>query len=158
MITGGPRLEQRLVIVVAVVEQRLQLDLLLLARIDEQQVGTELERIQLHVLVGQAHRDREHLAVLEQELDDVAGGAVQLGAELLGRHTALDDDRALWHRRVGSGVRLLLGLQLVAIATTTTLAATRWSTLAAGTTATGATGATTWTATGRHRATTGRPA
>jgi len=32
---------------------------------------------------------------LEQELDDVGGGAVQLGAELLGRDAALDDDRAL---------------------------------------------------------------
>ncbi len=48
------RLQQLLVVVVAVVEHRLELDLLLLAGIDEQQVGAELEREQLHVVVGQA--------------------------------------------------------------------------------------------------------
>ena len=58
-----------LVVVVAVVEQRLELDLLLLARIDEQQVGAELEREQLHVLVGERHGGRDHLAVVEEELD-----------------------------------------------------------------------------------------
>ena len=45
---------QLLVVVVAVVEHRLQLDLLLLAGIDEQQVGADLEREQLHLLVGRA--------------------------------------------------------------------------------------------------------
>ena len=135
-----PRLQQRLVVVVAVVEQRLQLDLLLLAGVDQQQIDAELERVELHVLVGQRHRHREHLAVLQQELDDVAGRAVQLGTELLGRHTALDDDRALGYWRVGRGVALLLRLQLVAIATTTPLAPSGWAALSAGTTTTGATG------------------
>ena len=57
------RLLQRLVVVVAVVEQRLQLDLLLLAGLDQQHVGADLEREQLHLLVGEGHRGRDHLAV-----------------------------------------------------------------------------------------------
>ena len=143
-----PRLEQFLVLVVTVVEQGLKLNFFLLARIDQQQIGPEVECVQLHVLVGQAHRDGEHFAVLQQELDDVAGGAVELGTELLSRDTPLDDDRAIGHGRIVSGVRLLLGLQLVTIATTTTLAASRWSPLTARPTAARATGPTAWGATG----------
>ena len=75
---GGARRLRLLVVVVAVVEHRLQLDLFLLAGIDEQQLGADLEREQLHLLVGERHRRRDHLAVLEQEADDVGGGAVQL--------------------------------------------------------------------------------
>ena len=89
-------------VVVGVVEQRLQLDLLLLAGLDEQDLGADLEGEQLHLLVGERHRRRDHLAVVEQEADDVGRRAVQLRSELLGRHAALDDDRALGDRRVGA--------------------------------------------------------
>src|SRR5918993_1294137 len=50
---GSAFLQQLLVVVVAVVEHRLELDFLLLARIDEQRLDAELEREQLHVFVGQ---------------------------------------------------------------------------------------------------------
>ena len=126
---------QLLVLVVAVVEQRLQLHLLLLAGVDQQQVGADLEREQLHLLVGQGHRGGDHLAVVEQEADDVGGGAVQLGRELLGRHAALDDDRALGD---GASLRRVvardLRLQLVEVATATAaLALARGAALPAGT-------------------------
>ena len=124
-------LQQLLVVVVAVVEHRLELDFLLLARIDEQDVGAELEREQLHVVVGERHRGGDHLAVLEQELDDVGGGAVELGSELLGGDAALDHDRALGNRGVPGRVRLLMWLQLFAVAAATALGAVGWATLAA---------------------------
>ena len=76
------------------------------------------------------HRGRDHLAVVQQEAHDVGRGAVQLRAELLRRHTALDDDDALGHRRVAAGVVRELRLQLLAVATTTpAAAATRWATV-----------------------------
>ena len=100
----GARRLQRLVVVVAVVEHRLQLELFLLAGLDQQQLGADLEREQLHLLVGQRHGRGDHLAVLQQEADDVGRGAVQLRSELLRRHAALDDDRALGHRCVGGRV------------------------------------------------------
>src|SRR5690606_29109824 len=120
-------------------------------RIDEQQVGAELEREQLHVLVGQRLRGGDHLAVLEQELDDVGRRAVELRAELLRRHAALDDDRPLGDRCVGGGVGLRLRLQLLAVATATPLRATRRTAL----TARAATGTTGPTRTAGARATTG---
>jgi hypothetical protein len=151
------RAQQRLVVVVAVVEQRLQLDFLLLTGIDQEQLGAELEREQLHVLVAERHGRGDHLAVLQQELDDVGRGAVELRPELLGRHATLDDDGALGHRGVVRGVALRLRLQLVAVATTTTLAAVRWAALSARAT-TGTATRTTGTATGTTGATTGAAA
>ena len=71
------------VVVVVVVEQRLELDLLLLAGLDEQDVGADLEREQLDLLVGERHGRGDHLALLQQEAHDVGGGAVQLRRELL---------------------------------------------------------------------------
>ena len=121
VMTGGARL--LVLLVVAVVEQRLETDLLLLAGLDEHDVGAELEGEQLHLLVGEVHRRRDHLAVVEQEADDVGGRAVQLGAELLGRHAALDDDGALGHGRVAARVVGVLRLQLFTVATTTAAAA-----------------------------------
>ncbi len=82
----------------------LELDLLLLAGLDEQDLGADLEREQLHLLVGERHGGRDHLAVLQQEAHDVGRGAVQLRPELLRRRAALDDDRALGHGRVGRRV------------------------------------------------------
>ena len=137
---GRARRLQLLVVVVAVVEHRLQLDLLLLAGIDEQQLGADLEREQLHLLVGERHRRRHHLAVVEQEPHDVGRGAVQLGRELLRRHTAFDDDRALGHGRVARRVRGELRLQLVLVATATATAAAARRTALPARTATGTAG------------------
>ena len=144
-----PRLEVGLV--VAVVEQRLEADLLLLAGLDEHDVGADLEGEQLHLLVREVHRRRDHLAVVEQEADDVGRRAVQLRAELLGRHAALDDDGALGHRRVAARVVRELRLQLLAVATTTPAATTaRWAPLTGR--ATAGTARTTRTATGARAA------
>ena len=116
-----PALLQIRVVVVGVVEQGLQLHLLLLAGIDEEDVGADLEGEQLELLVRERHRRRDHLAVLEEEAHHVGGGAVQLGAELLRRRPPLDHDRALGHGRVGGRVRRhLLRLQLFHVATATT--------------------------------------
>ena len=86
VMTGGRR-RQRLVVVVLVVvdvEQLVQLDLLLLARVDEADLGADLGGEQLDHVVGERLGGRDHLALLQQEADDVGRGAVQLGAELLG--------------------------------------------------------------------------
>ena len=97
-----------------------------------------------------------------QEADDVGRGAVQLGAELLRRRGALDDDLALGHRRVGRRVgRQVHRLQLFAVATATALAARRAATTgrtagtATGTTAGATTGTAAGTATGTATGTTG---
>ena len=111
---------QRLVVVVAVVEHRLQFELFLLAGLDEQDLGADLEGEQLHLLVGQRHGGRDHLAVLQQEADDVGRGAVQLRSELLRRHAALDDDGALGNRGVGGRVvGVVRRLHIVEVTTTT---------------------------------------
>ena len=157
VIDRRPRL--LVLLVVGVVEQRLELDLLLLARLDEEDLGADLEGEQLHLLVRQRHRRRDHLAVVEQEADDVGRRAVQLRAELLGRDAALDDDGALGDRRVAARVVGELRLQLLAVATTTTAAAAaRRAALAArpGTRATWRTAGTS-RATGTGRRPPGRP-
>ena len=46
------------VVVIVVVEQLLELELLLLAGFDEQEVRADLEREQLHLLVGERHASR----------------------------------------------------------------------------------------------------
>ena len=121
VMTGARGCLQRLVVVVAVVEHRLQLELFLLTGLDEEHLGADLEREQLHLLVGQRHRGGDHLAVLQEEADDVGRGAVQLGGELLRRHAALDDDRALGDGGVAGGVvaSCTTGCMLVEVATTT---------------------------------------
>jgi hypothetical protein len=138
-------------VVVGVVEQLLQLDLFLLTGFDQQDLGADLEREQLHLLVGERHGGRDHLAVVEQEADDVGRGAVQLGSELLRRHAPLDDDVALGtgcvRRRVGGELRL----QVVLVATTTaTAGTTRRAPLPAR-----AVAARAWTRGRHHRAATG---
>ena len=130
-------------LVVAVVEEGLEADLLLLAGLDEHDVGADLQGEQLHLLVREVHRRGDHLAVVEQEADDVRRRAVQLRPELLGRDTALDDDRALRHRRVAARVVGVLRLQLLTVATTATAAATPWWAALPGRTAWAATGRTT---------------
>ena len=81
--------------IVGVVEQLLQLDFFLLARLNKQNLGADFEREELHLLVRKSHRRRDHLTVVQQETQDVSGGAVQLGTELLRRDAALDDNFAL---------------------------------------------------------------
>ena len=83
------RLEQRLVVfLVVVAEQRLQLELGLLAGLDEQHLGAERLGDELDHLVGQRLRAGDHLARVEQDAHEVGGGAVQLGRELLDRDAA----------------------------------------------------------------------
>ena len=137
-------------VVVGVVEQLLQFDLFLLTGLDQQDLGADFEREQLHLLVGERHGRGDHLAVVEQEAHDVGRGAVQLRSELLRRHAALDDDDALGDGGVGRRVGRELRLQVVLVATTTpTTGTTRRAPLPAGTIATGTAGAaTTGTATG----------
>ena len=144
------------VVVLVVVEELdaqllLQLDLLLLAGVDQADRGTDVGREQLDHVVGERLRGRDHLALLEQEADDVGDGAVELGAQLLGRRGAFDDDLALGDGRVGRGVGgRVERLELVAAATASALAALRGTTTGrtAGTTTGTAAGATTGTAAG----------
>ena len=84
------RLEQRFVVVVVFTEHRLQLELGLLARLDEQDLGAELLGDQLDHLVGERLRGRDHLARVEQDAHEVAGLAVQPRRELLHRAAARD--------------------------------------------------------------------
>ena len=143
-------------VVVGVVEQLLELDLLLLTGLDQEDLRAHLEREQLHLFVGKGHRGRDHLAVVEQEPDHVGRCAVQLGRELLRRHTTLDDDDTGGDRRIRRRIGRELGLQFVLVATTTpttgtarrtplttgTIATTAGTTGATGSTAAGTTGAT----------------
>ena len=93
------------IVVIVVVEQLLELELLLLSGFDEQEVRADLEREQLHLLVGERHGRGDHRALLQQVAHDVGGSAIQLGRELLRTRAALDHDGALGHRRVGRRVR-----------------------------------------------------
>ena len=90
-----PHAQRLLVFLLVVVEQREQLELLLLTGVDEQDIGTDLGCEELDHVVGQRHRGGDHLALLQQEAHDVGRRAVQLGAEVLGGGPALDDDLAL---------------------------------------------------------------
>src|SRR5690606_14763910 len=140
-------------------ELALQLDLLLLARVDEPDVGADLGGEELDHLVGQRLGRRDHLALLHEEPDDVGRRAVQLGPEVLGRRRPLDDHRPLGDRRRCRRVRRRLhGLQLLTAATATAPAPGRALTAArpagtaadrpAATAATTAEGAATATTTG----------
>jgi hypothetical protein len=117
-------------------ELALQLDLLLLAGVDEADLRADLGREQLDHVVGERLRGRHHLALLQQEPDHVGRGAVQLGPEVLRRRGALDDDRPLGN---GSGrrrvARRLHRLQLLAAATPPATPPRRALTAAAGTAA-----------------------
>ena len=133
---------QGLLVVVGVVvgEHPLELDLLLLAGVDQQHLGADLDREQLDHVVAQGLGGGDHLALLEQEADDVGGGAVQLGAELLGGGAALHHDLALGDLRVGAGVGGRgRRLQLFEAATTTATALGRAAAVLAGATTAGGT-------------------
>ena len=77
------RSELLLVVVVAVVEERLQFEFLLLTWVDEKEVGADIESEQLHVIVGQRLGGGDHLTVVQQELDHIRGRPIELGSELL---------------------------------------------------------------------------
>ena len=77
------RLEERLVVVVFA-EHRLQLELGLLAGLDEEDLGTERLGDELDHLVGERLRAGDHLAGVEQQPHEVGGGAVQLRARTPG--------------------------------------------------------------------------
>ena len=84
-----PRLEERLVLVfVVVAEQRLELELLLLAGLDEQDLGAERLGDELDHLVGERLRAGDHLARVEQDAHEVGGVRFSFGRELLDRDAA----------------------------------------------------------------------
>src|SRR5207237_549097 len=91
---------QVLFVLVVVGEHGLELDLLLLAGIDEQHLGADVVGEQLDHVVRERLGGGDHLALLQQEEDDVGRRAVQLGPEVLGGRAALDDDLTLGDRRV----------------------------------------------------------
>ena len=149
------RLEERVVVFVVVAEQRLQLELGLLAGLDEQHLGAERLGDELDHLVGQRLRAGDHLARVEQQADEVGGGAVELGRELLDGAAALDDDLALGDRRVGRReLRHRRGTEILEVATTTLLAPGPLALRAGPTASTGTTAGTTGT-TGTTAATAG---
>ena len=90
----------KVLFIVGVVKQLLQLDFFLLARFYKQNIGADLEREEFHLLVGKSHGRGDHLTVIQQETQDVGRGAVQLGTELLRRDAALDDNFAFGDRDV----------------------------------------------------------
>ena len=96
----------------------LKLGLLLLAGVDQAHLGADLGGEELDHVVGERLGRGDHLALQEQEADDVAGRAVELRAELLRRRAALDDDLGVGHRRVRRRVgRELRRLELLEVAT-----------------------------------------
>ena len=68
---GARGSSERVVFVVVVTEQRLQLELGLLAGLDEQHLGTERLGDELDHLVGERLRARDHLARVEQQAHEV---------------------------------------------------------------------------------------
>ena len=109
------------------------------------------------MVVGRGPHETGHrLAVLQQEANEVRRRAVDLGRELLGRHAALDNDRALGNGSIIAGViRAEMRLQLVHVTTTTSATLLGRTTLTAGATATTGTTGTATGATGATGATTG---
>ena len=133
----------------------LEFDLLLLARIDQTDLGSDLGGEQFDHVVAQRLGSGDHLAGLHEEPDDVGRRTVELRAEIERSRGPLDDNLALGdrciHRRVA---RHIHRLEFFAVATATTLAAGRTLT---GTTRTAtrtatATGATRTTAAARRGA------
>ncbi len=78
---------------------RQELGLLLLARVDQPDVGADLGREELDHVVGQRLRGHHHLALEQQETHDVTGAAVELRPEVARRGAPLDDDLAVGNRR-----------------------------------------------------------
>ena len=154
----GARLGQRVVFVVVVAEECLQLELGLLAGLDEQHFGAERLGDELDHLVGERLRAGDHLARVEQQPHEVGGRAVQLGRELLDGDAALDDDLAFGDRGVTRReLRQRRGADVFEIATTTLLAP-RPLALRAGATASAGAATTRTTGAATTRTTTGTTA
>ena len=118
---AGPQVGLVLLLVVVVEELGQQLGLLLLAGVDQADLGAELGGEQLDHVVGQRLGGGDHLPLQEQEADDVAGRAVELGTEVAGGRAALDDDLGVGHRRGRRRVGGELGrLELLEVAATPT--------------------------------------
>ena len=81
--TGPLVLFVLLVLLVEVAGQELRF--LLLAGVDQAHVGTDLGGEQLDHVVGQRLGRHDHLALQQQEADDVTGAAIQLRTEVAGR-------------------------------------------------------------------------
>src|SRR5690606_28386357 len=147
---------RRLVVLIVVLEEvdlehLQQLDLLRLTGIDETDLGADLGGAQLDHVVAERLGGGDHLALLHEEADDVGRRAVQLRTEVLGRGGPLDHHDTLGHRCVLGGVGgHVHRLELLAGATTPTLATWRAALLATGTTGTTATGTTSGATTGRR--------
>ncbi len=143
---GSTRLFERVVVLVVVAEQRLQLELGLLAGLDEQHIGTERLGDQLDHLVGERLRARDHLACVEQQPHEVGRRAIQLRRELLDRDSTLDDDLVFGNGRVtGRELRHRGRAEILEVATTP-LSPTRTLALRAGTPTSGTAAARTTTA------------
>jgi len=99
----------------------LKFNFLLLTRINEEQFSRHIKSKEFHVLIGERLRCGDHFTVVEEELHNVSGGAIQLWSELLSRHPALDDDRSFRNWGGTIGELEMLRLQLVLVATTTSL-------------------------------------
>ena len=109
-------------VVLGDVENLLELDLLLLARVDQRDLRTDLLREELDHLVAQRLRGRDHLAVGEQEAHHVRGGPVELRSQGLRGRVALNDHHTLGHSCVLRGVaRHAHRLELITVATATAL-------------------------------------
>ena len=118
VITGGRGRRLTRFLLVLELEAGQQLGFLLLARVDQPDVGAELRGEQLDHVVGERLGGGDHLALEQQEPDHVTSGAVDLGTEVACRRTALDDDLALGHRCGRGHVRgQLRGFELLELAT-----------------------------------------
>ena len=102
-----PRTLVRVLLFVLFLEvARQQLGFLLLAGVDQADVGADLGGEELDHVVGQRLRRHDHFTLEHEEADDVACAAVQLGPEVACRRSAFDDDLAVGHR---GGRRLVAG-------------------------------------------------
>ena len=116
-----PQVGLVLLLVVVVEELGQQLGLALLAGVDQAHLGAQLGGEQVDHVVGQGLGGRDHLPLEQQETDDVARRAVELGAQVAGGGAALDDDLGVGHRGRRRGVGGELGrLELLEVATTAT--------------------------------------
>ena len=105
-------------IVLAAEELGPQGGLLLLAGVDQADLGADLGGEQTDHVVGERLGGRDHLALEQEEAHDVAGGAVEARAELLRRGAALDDHLVVGNRSAGGQIsRDLDRLQLLHVAT-----------------------------------------
>ena len=139
---GRPYLVVLLVLLVVVVAEELgpKSRLLLLARVDQSDLGADLGREQGDHVVGEGLSSRDHLTLEEKETDYVARGSVEARAELLGRRSPLDDYLMVRNRGARGQVgRDLDRLELFHVAAPPTRSAL-WRTAASDRTTSGGTG------------------